>query len=133
VIRLRWGPIVLAAVAAEILGVLALVALVAAFGPPGFEAATPFAQRLGQWIGPISGFVLCSAGGYWVARGAGDARVANGVGVGIAGAVLDLATGFALGGTLNLLAAVSNLGRIVGGALGGGLAARVAGSRGEVP
>jgi hypothetical protein len=130
--RLRWGRIALAAVAAEILGVLVLVALVAVFGPPGFEVATPFAQRLGQWVGPISGFLLCGAGGYWVARGASRGPIANGVGVGIAGAVLDLATGFTLGGTLNLLAAVSNFGRIVGGALGGWLASRVAGSRGEI-
>ena len=130
--QMRWGWIVGVAVAAEILGVLVLVALVAAFGPPGFEAATPFAQRLGQWVGPISGFVLCGAGGYWVARGAIEARIANGVGVGIAGAVLDLATGFALGGTLNLLATVSNLGRVIGGTLGGWLATR-AGGRGGLP
>lgn len=69
--RLRTGRIAIAAIAAELLGVLALVVLVTIFGPSGgFEAAQLFAERLGAWVGPISGFLLCLAGGYWVARGA---------------------------------------------------------------
>jgi hypothetical protein len=121
---IRFGSIALAAVAAEVTGVLVLVVLVALFGPPGLEAAQPFAERLGAWVGPLSGFTLCLAAGYWVARGAGPDAVRNGVALGMAAAALDLATAFALGAGPELLLLVSNAGRVAGGALGGGLALR---------
>lgn len=122
--NLRFGRIAIAAVAAELLGVLALVALVMIFGPPGFAAAQPFAERLGAWVGPISGFVLCLAGGYWVERGAATSRIQNGFAAGAAGAVLDLAIAAMAGAPFQLLLVLSNVGRIVGGSIGGLLASR---------
>jgi hypothetical protein len=127
--NLRLGRIVIAAIAAEVLGILALVILVAIFGPPGFEAAQPFAERLGAWVGPISGFVLCICGGYWVARRAPAQPLANGFAMGVAAAVLDLASAAALGASLEPLLLLSNVGRIVGGTIGGGLAAWRGGPR----
>ena len=88
------------------------------------EAAQPFAERLGRWVGPMSGFVLCLAGGYWVAKSSVEQRVAHGVTVGIAGAVIDLAIAGLLGAGLPLLLIVSNLGRVFGGTTGGWLASR---------
>jgi hypothetical protein len=128
--------IVVAALAAEVLGVLALVVLVASFGPPGFAAAQPFAERLGAWVGPISGFVLCVAGGYWVASGAAARHVRNGVAMGAAAVALDVAAAVALGASFELLLVISNAGRLVGAAIGGWLAsprARAAASPGCAP
>ena len=122
--KLRLGRIAITAVLAEVLGVLALVVLVALFGPPGFEAAKPFAERLGAWVGPVSGFVLCVAGGYWVAKGAGPYYLGNGVAVGLAAALVDVASAVALGASFHVLLLVSNVGRVLGGLLGGLLAAR---------
>jgi hypothetical protein len=121
---LRWGRIAIAALAAEVLGVAVLVILVYIFGPSGIEAAQPFAERLGTWVGPISGFVLCLAGGYWVARSARSARIANGAAMGIAGAILDLVMAGLLGAGFSILLLGSNAGRIVGGSVGGWLASR---------
>jgi hypothetical protein len=124
--NLTPARIVLAAVAAELLGVLALVVLVVIFGPSGVEAAQPFAERLGAWVGPISGFVLTVLGGYWVARGAPGRPVLNGAATGVAAAMLDVVTAFALGASMQPLLVVSNAGRIVGGSVGGWLARRAA-------
>ena len=98
--------------------------LVTIFGPPGFAAAQPFAERLGAWVGPISGFVLCLMGGYWVARAAPTSRIQNGLAMGVAAAALDIAIASAIGATFQLLLVISNGGRIVGGTLGGWLASR---------
>ena len=122
-VSLRFGRIAIAAIAAEVLGVLALVVLVSIFGPSGgFVAAQPFAERLGASVGPISGFLLCLLGG-WVARGAAPSYVQNGVGVGFAGAALDIGTAIALGAQFAPLLVFSNVSRVVGGTIGGWLAA----------
>jgi hypothetical protein len=121
---LRLGRIAIAAIAAEVLGVLALIILVAVFGPPGVEAAQPFAERLGAYVGPISGFALCLVGGWWVGRSATPFEVRNGLAVGLAGAVLDLAIASTMANPFQWLFLLSNLGRILGGTLGGALAAR---------
>jgi hypothetical protein len=121
---LRWGRIAVAVVSAEILGVAILALLVTMFGPPGFAAAVPFAERLGAWVGPISGFVLCLLGGYWVARSASSQRLQNGVAVGVCAALLDIVVGFALGAGISMLLVLSNIGRIVGATIGGWLSSR---------
>jgi hypothetical protein len=123
-VNLRWGRIAFAVVIAEILGVAILALLVSLFGPSGFEAAKPFANRLGAWVGPISGFSFCLLGGFWVAAGASSRRVANGVGVGVVAAILDIAIALALASGISTLLVLSNTGRIAGGTIGGWLAAR---------
>jgi putative Mn2+ efflux pump MntP len=123
--RVRPGRIIAAVVVAEILGVAILAALVTIFGPPGFKAAQPFAQRLGAWVGPISGFVLCTLGGWWVARHVPRSdRLVNGFATGLSAAILDVAIAAAFGSILSLLLLLSNAGRIVGGSIGGWLASR---------
>lgn len=123
--RVRIGRVVVAVVIAEILGVAILAALVAVFGPPGFKAAQPFAERLGMWVGPISGFVLCTLGGWWVAKAVPRTdKVLNGFATGLTAAILDVAIAAALGSILSLLLLLSNAGRIVGGGIGGWLASR---------
>ena len=125
--RIKWGRAIMATLAAEVLGVLALIVLVAIFGPPGFKEATPFAERLGAYVGPISGFTLCMIGGWWTARAALPAdKVVNGAAMGMIAAALDLALSFALGGHFMPLLAYSNVGRIISGTLGGWLATRTA-------
>ena len=126
--KLLWGRIAIAALVAEVLGIAALAILVFIFGPGGWEASMPFAQRLGAWVGPISGFVLCLGGGYWVARSARDARIANGAAMGVAGAILDLTIALGGGGALSVLLMGSNAGRVVGGSIGGWLASRTSAS-----
>ena len=57
---IRIGRILVLAVVIEALAILALVLMVAApLGPSDPDAAQAYAERLGTWVGPIAGFVLC--------------------------------------------------------------------------
>ena len=124
--QLRFGRIAIAVVLAEILGVGALALIVFLTAPPGTQQEIQhYAEGLGQYVGPISGFVLCILGGWWVARAAvPGSRFVNGLAMGIAAALLDLAIGLAISPAFSMLLIYSNAGRIVGGAIGGWIAAR---------
>jgi len=121
--RLRVGRIVMAAVAAEVLGVVALVVLVVLSGPDDQSQTQQFAERLGAWVGPLSGFLLCLLGGYWVALDSGN-PIRNGLCMGVAAALLDLAVALAIGATFAPLLFLSNAGRVIGGTVGGYIASR---------
>ena len=121
--RLRVGRIVMAAVAAEVLGVFALVVLVVLSCPDDQSQTQQFAERLGAWGGPLSGFLLCLLGGYWVARNSGN-PIRNGLCMGVAAALLDLAVALAIGATFAPLLFLSNAGRVIGGTVGGYIASR---------
>ena len=122
--NIRAGRIVVAAVATEVIAILALVAIVALVGPNENAAAQQFAERVGFWFGPISGFVLCVVAAAWVSRGLSSGRVYQGVLLGVAAAAIDI--------SLLVLSAVqfqpvfvfSNIGRVLAGAIGGWLASR---------
>jgi hypothetical protein len=121
--HLRFGRIAIASLAAEVLGVIALVILVVLLGPDDQSQIQQFAERLGAWVGPTSGFLLCLIGGYWVARKSGS-PIQNGLSMGIAGALLDLAVAVAIGATFAPLLLISNAGRVIGGTVGGYIASK---------
>ena len=103
---------------------LTLVLLVALLGPSDQAAAQAYAERLGYWVGPIAGFVFCLLGGWWVAKGLSGAHVLNGLILGAAVAAIDLAILLVSGAEFHPVFAVSNIGRVVAGSLGGSLAGR---------
>ena len=122
--QIRLGRILVAAIAVEVLAVLVLVVLVALAGPSEPAAAEAYAMRLGYWVGPIAGFVLCVIGGWWVARGLATAHLINGLALGVVAAALDVAILLASGAEFQPVFAVSNIGRLIAGGMGGLLAAR---------
>jgi hypothetical protein len=117
--RFRWGKVVIAGVVAEIVAIATLVGVVAFFGPADATAARDYAERLGQWIGPIGGAAYCFIGGYWAARSAGASRILYGVLVGVVAALIDVALLVGSGADFQILFVASNLGRMMAGALGG--------------
>lgn len=120
--NIRFGPVAIAAILAEILGILSLVLLVVAFRPSDQTEVQAFAERLGFYVGPISGFLFCLAGGYWVARRASSSFLANGLATGVAAAVLDILIAAVAGAPFHWILIVSNAGRIIAGTIGGLLA-----------
>ncbi len=122
--RIRVGRIVLAAFAVEVLAVGVLVLLVALVGPSEQAAASAYAERLGYWVGPIAGFGFCLLGGWWVARGLAASHVLNGVALGVAVAAIDTAILFFSGAEFQPVFAISNIGRVSAGSIGGWLASR---------
>ena len=106
------------------MAVLVLIVVVMLFGPRESAAAQAFAERCGYWIGPAGGFAFCMLGGYWVARGFSAQYVFNGMLTGIVGAGIDLGILFASGVPFQVIFAVSNVGRVVAGTIGGWIASR---------
>ena len=76
-------------------------------------------QATALWSAPAAGFLFCFLGGWWVARGAGVAHERNGVVLGLAVAVIDLALLIVSGAPFGVLMASSVMSRIVGGYCGG--------------
>jgi hypothetical protein len=122
--QLRLGRIIAAAIAVEVLAILVLVLLVALVGPADQAAAEAYAERLGYWVGPIAGFVLCLVGGWWVAKRLSASHMVNGLALGVTVAVIDIVVLFASGAEFHPIFAVSNIGRVVAGTIGGWLAGR---------
>ena len=121
---IRIGRILIGAVLAEFLAVLALVLIVAVFGPSDQAAAEAYAQRLGYWVGPLAGFVFTLIAGWWVAKNLTNYHLANGFVLGVAVAVIDISILVASGSGFQLIFAVSNIGRVIAGSIGGWLAGR---------
>ena len=121
--KLRYGRIIIAAIGAEVIGVLVLVILVIIFGPSNKELTQRFAEDLGSWVGPISGFLLCMLGGYWVAYKS-DTPIMNGASMGMAGAIFDVVIAIIIGAAFDPLIFISNAGRIIGGIIGGFIASK---------
>jgi hypothetical protein len=115
---------VLLAVAIEALTVLALILTVAAVGPSEPAEAQAFAERIGLWLGPTAGSILCVGGGWLVARKLTEGHVLRGLILGTMVAAIDIAILVASGAAFRPLLVVSNLGRVLSGSLGGAVAAR---------
>jgi hypothetical protein len=127
--KIRVGRIVIAALATEVIAILALVAIVALFGPNEKAAAQQFAERVGFWFGPTSGLVLCVAAAFLVTRGFASGHILQGVLVGTAAAAIDIALLLLSAAQFQPIFFLSNLGRVLAGAFGGWLASRRARTR----
>ncbi|MDH3272737.1 MAG: hypothetical protein OEN56_15470 [Gemmatimonadota bacterium] len=112
------------AIAIEGLTIGVLVGIVAVFGPTDPESSALFAQRLGYWVGPLAGFGLCLAGGWFVAQRVDRRHVVHGLALGVLVAAIDTALLVGGGAPFEPVFVVSNLGRMVAGSAGGWLAGR---------
>ncbi len=126
---MRMGRIVLIAIAVEAMAILVLVLLVALLGPSEPDAAYAYAERLGFWVGPTAGFLLCIAGGWLAARKLTAHHARTGLIVGAVVAVIDVALLVASRAEFHPVFALSGIGKLVAGSLGGWLAGRSTPSR----
>lgn len=81
-------------------------------------------QATALWSAPAAGFLFCLLGGWWVARSVEVAHERNGVVLGAAVAVIDVALLVVSGAPFGALMASSFVSRIVGGYCGGMIALR---------
>ena len=124
---LRVRRLAIAAPLAELIPVAVLTALLPilmASGGGTLVYQIMEAQRLAFWVGPIGGFLACALGGWWVARGTFADSERNGLILGVAVAVFDLALLVVSGAPFGALMALSAVGRIAGGYAGGWWAGR---------
>ena len=109
--NIRWGRVILAAIAAEVLVVLSLLAAGAAFKVPGEVA--------GYYVAPPASAAATFLMVFWVARKLESRFVLHGVLVGLAGVVLTGGFIFTAKREDRLMYIVSFVLRIVGGYVGG--------------
>jgi hypothetical protein len=126
-VSLRGGRLLVATPITEVLAVVGM--LVPALAPFAMLEATVTArmfemQATALWSAPVAGFLFCVLGGWWVARGASGANERNGVVLGAAVAVIDLALLIVTGAPFGVLMASSVVSRVAGGYCGGMIAKR---------
>jgi hypothetical protein len=125
--RLRVRRLAIAAALAELISVAALTALLPLLlasrtGTLVYQIME--AQRLALWVAPMSGFITCALGAWWVSRRASLDAERNGLALGVTVAVFDLALLVVSGAPFGALMALSAIARIAGGCVGGWWAAR---------
>ena len=124
--KIRFGGIIIAAIAAEVLAIVVLIVIVAVFGPSNQAAAETFAQKMGYWVGPVAGIILCTIGGWWVAKEMDSSRILNGFLVGFVVAAIDVSLLLLGDIEYQTIFVISNAGKVAAGAFGGWLAGRKA-------
>ena len=122
--KIRWIRLIAGAIAAEVLAILILVLLVAIFGPRDHAQAEAYAERLGQWVGPLAGIVLSFLGALWVSRGLPSGRLLHGLLFGLIYALVDVAILVAMQAPFMWLFVASDGGKLVAGIVGGLVATR---------
>ncbi len=106
------------AIGIEFVSILLLVLIVLCFGPANESEAQAFAERVGYWFGPLSGFVLCFVTSYFVARSHQDRRVQYGIALGASVALIDILILLVSGAQFQMIFVISNVGRVIAGAMG---------------
>ena len=119
--NIRWGRVVLAAVAAEVLVILSLLAASAAFKVPG--------ELAGYYVAPPAGALATFLMALWVARKLESRYILHGVLVGLVGVVLTAGFIFTAKPEDRWMYVVSFVLRIVGGYVGGLVAQKPAAIR----
>lgn len=122
--KVRIARTLVTALIVETLAIATLVVAVALFGPAEADAAQEWAGEVGRWLGPVAGVVFCVFGGWFVASGAAADHVVHGLLLGAVVAAIDIGLLLAGGAEFEALFVISNVGRVIAGALGGWLAGR---------
>ena len=121
--KIRWIRLIAGAIAAEILAIFILILLVAIFGPRNQAQAEAYAQKLGQWVGPLAGMLLSFIGALWVSRGLTDGHLLHGFLFGLIYALVDVALLVAMQAPFVWLFVASDGGKLLAGIVGGLVAA----------
>jgi hypothetical protein len=124
--KIRWIRLIAGGVTAEVLAILVLIIVVAIFGPKDQAQAQAYAEKLGQWVGPLAGVVLSFLGALWVSRGLDTGHLLHGFLFGLVYALVDVALLVAMQAPFMWLFVASDGGKVLAGLAGGLVAARSA-------
>jgi hypothetical protein len=116
--------IVVAVLTAELVPILLLVAVIAAFSTGSAAGDQALAGRAGRWIGPIAGVGMTFLMAWWAARSQPGAERKAGLLIGVLTAATDVSILVVTVTPFERLFLFSNGLRVVAGVAGGILAAR---------
>jgi hypothetical protein len=120
--KIRWIRMIVGAIAAEVLAILILICIVAIFGPRNQAQAQAYAEKMGQWVGPLAGVVLSFLGALWVNRGLPSGHLLHGFLFGLIYALVDVALLLAMQAPFMWLFVASDGGKLLAGIVGGWVA-----------
>jgi hypothetical protein len=127
--RIHWIKLIVGALAAEIAAILILVCLVAIFGPNEASAAQAYAEKLGRWVGPVSGTILSFIGALWLGRALASSHLLHGGLFGFLMALIDAILLVAMQAPFEWIFVASNASKVFAGVAGGFVSSRFNGSR----
>jgi hypothetical protein len=122
--KIRWIRIITGAILAEVAAILVLICIVALFGPKDQAQAQAYAERHGQWVGPLAGLVFSFLGALWVNRGLTSGHLLHGFLFGLVYALVDVGLLVAAQAPFMWLFVASDGGKVLAGVAGGFIAAR---------
>jgi hypothetical protein len=117
----NWIRIIVASLVAEVLGIVALLAIFPVVISGGISTLGTVELQLQShalWVGPLAGSVLCLIGGWWAGRKSRN-RLAHGIRVGVLAAVIELVLLVVAGAPVGQFMLTSIGGRLLGGYAGG--------------
>lgn len=114
-----WIRLLIAAISAEALPIMLLIALVALLGPGNAAEDQAYAAKLGAWVGPLGGAIATFFLAIWVARPFLRGQVVYGTLLGVLVALLDAGLLMATATPFQWLFVISGVGRVVAGTIGG--------------
>jgi hypothetical protein len=112
------------AILAEVAAILILILIVAIFGPRDQAQAQAYAEKHGQWVGPLAGVILSFLGALWVNRGLTSGHLLHGFLFGLIYALVDIVLLVAAQAPFMWLFVASDGGKVLAGIAGGLIAAR---------
>ena len=126
--KIRWVKLILGAIAAEAGAIVALVCVVAVFGPKQINEAQRYAEKMGQWVGPIAGAIFSFIGALWIGSSLTRGHLLHGLLFGLFIAAVDVSLLVAMRAPFEWLFVISDIGKIAAGIIGGLVASRCSGN-----
>ena len=126
--KVRWVKLILGAIAAEAGAVVALVCVVAFFGPKEANEAQRYAEKMGQWVGPIAGAIFSFIGALWIGRSLMRDHLLHGLLFGLFVVAVDVSLLVAMRAPFEWLFVISDAGKVAAGVIGGLVASRGSGN-----
>lgn len=125
--KVRWVRLILGAIAAEVGAIVALVCVVALFGPKEANEAQRYAEKMGQWVGPIAGAIFSFLGAFWIGHSLTRGHLVHGLLFGVFVAAVDVSLLVAMRARFEWLFVILDVGKVAAAVMGGLLAGRGSG------
>ena len=126
--KVRWIKLILGAIAAEVGAIVALVCVVAVFGPKEASEAQRYAEKMGPWVGPIAGAIFSFIGAWWIGRSLTRGHLIHGLLFGLLVAAIDVSLLVAMRAPFEWLFVISDVGKVAAALIGGLVASRGSGN-----
>ncbi len=122
--QIRWKRVLVGAVFVTLIPFASLALVTMVFSPSDPVAAASFAVTAGRWAGPLGGTFIAAIVALVIGRTLADRRTLHGALIGAVAVLFDVGILTLAAPPFDWLFVLGNVGRLVGGAMGGVVAER---------